>query len=375
MTYNNINSLIRDKLDFAMSNPSTSISYSLGRISQVLPIYNQYGYYKYKEDGITLDNSKTTFVKKANHLYFDCKADLYYDFNTHSYSIENFLDKLVTNSPIKNNDFNKALQYEWLFNYTHDIYAIQAIISDIPDEALKTIPKGLYQEIEKNNGELNHKLLKEYYNHLKYGKYYKFVESITRYYDNNCYTYINCFLEKYSFENLFKMMKNSLLNGEFNINPIDLIKTYYTLIINGYEVVLDTNRDLSHNMEILKDIQEKEKNEMLAKQLQKLNFINDYSTDDYIIKVPQSQEDKRDEGRMQNNCVGYYYDDSILDGRNLIYFIRKKANPNHSYITCRYNIKEEATVEYRTVNNGNVQDNKALNLIKTIDKIVRAELS
>ena len=375
MTYSNINSLIRNKLDFAMSSPSTSISYSLGRIGHVLPIYNQYGYYKYREDGITLDNFKTTFVKKANRLYFDCKADLYYDFNTQSYNIENFLDRLVTSFPIKERNFNKALQYEWLFNYTRDISTIQTIVSSIPDEALKTMPKGLYQEIEKNHGELNYKILKEYYNYLKYGKYYKFVQSIIRYYDNDCYKYIDCFLEKYSFENLFKIMKNSLLNGELNNNPIDLIKKYYTLITNGYEVVLDTNRDLSHNMDILQDIEEKEKNEMLARQLQKLNFINDYSTDDYIIKVPQSQEDKRDEGRMQNNCVGYYYDDSILNGNNLIYFIRKKTNPNHSYITCRYNIREQATVEYRTVNNGQVQDNQALGLIKIIDEKIRAELS
>ena len=37
-----------------------------------------------------------------------------------------------------------------------------------------------------------------------------------------------------------------------------------------------------------------------------------------------------------------------------VYFLRKKNKPNKSYITCRYNIPAEETIEYRRKNNINV---------------------
>ena len=56
--------------------------------------------------------------------------------------------------------------------------------------------------------------------------------------------------------------------------------------------------------------------------------------------------DLADEGIQQNNCVGYYYNDSIERGDNCIFFLRKKDKPEKSYITCRYNI-EKQELEYK----------------------------
>jgi hypothetical protein len=82
-------------------------------------------------------------------------------------------------------------------------------------------------------------------------------------------------------------------------------------------------------------------------------------------------EDFTNEGNMQNNCVGYFYHDSIARRHNLVYFIRKATNPNHSYITNRYDISYKRTVESRKVNNDNNNDKSALELIKTIDSRIR----
>jgi hypothetical protein len=91
--------------------------------------------------------------------------------------------------------------------------------------------------------------------------------------------------------------------------------------------------------------------------------------------VPSTMDDFTKEGQMQNNCVGSYYHDSIASGDNLIYFIRKKENPNHSYITNRFNISCQRTVETRKINNRDNDDKKALMLIEEIDKKIKELLA
>ena len=94
--------------------------------------------------------------------------------------------------------------------------------------------------------------------------------------------------------------------------------------------------------------------------------------DGYIIKVPQSIDDLVDEGQQQNNCVGYYYNDNIVDNKDLIYFIRKKDKPKKSYVTCRYNINRRETVEHRYVNNH--YESELKNIRDFIDGIINDNL-
>lgn len=139
--------------------------------------------------------------------------------------------------------------------------------------------------------------------------------------------------------------------------------------------VLDTNRDFRHNIDILDNYINRERNNKILENENKYREIETLSNDDYTIIVPKSMEDFTKEGKMQNNCVGYYYHDSIAEGRNFIYFIRKKENPKRSYITCRYSFSVEETCEYRTVNNNGVGDEKAIELIHTVDKMVKEIMS
>ena len=95
---------------------------------------------------------------------------------------------------------------------------------------------------------------------------------------------------------------------------------------------------------------------------------------EYIVVVPQSAEEKADEGKQQNNCVGHYYDDSILANHDLIYFLRKVSNPKKSYMTCRYHIQWEETAEFRLKNNDSVRDEREVAIIRQIDEIIKANL-
>ena len=134
---------------------------------------------------------------------------------------------------------------------------------------------------------------------------------------------------------------------------------------------LDTNRDFKHNVDILDNYINRERNNKILATENKYREIETLSNDSYTIIVPKSMEDFTKEGKMQNNCVGYYYHDSIADGENFVYFIRKTEKPEKSYITCRYNIRAEETREYRTVNNNGVGDEKAIELIHTVDEMIR----
>lgn len=91
--------------------------------------------------------------------------------------------------------------------------------------------------------------------------------------------------------------------------------------------------------------------------------------DNYIVVVPQTYEDLADEGKQQNNCVGHYYNDSILAGENLILFIRHSNSPKKSYITCRYNIEKQDIVECKYKNNQNVYGQDMIIIEKAAEMI------
>ena len=137
---------------------------------------------------------------------------------------------------------------------------------------------------------------------------------------------------------------------------------------------IDENRGLFKNYEIFSQWRNERKNEIISKKLQSLNFLNGIEIGDYVIKVPQDINDLQEEGRQQNNCVGYYYNDSIMKGENLIYFLRKKHESNKSFVTARYNTSLNQTVERRLVNNQNIYDETVLAIIERIDLIIKRTL-
>lgn len=135
--------------------------------------------------------------------------------------------------------------------------------------------------------------------------------------------------------------------------------------------VIDTNRDFSYNKELIENWQNAERNAKIIQQEDRIREITTLENEELCVIVPQTIEDFTEEGRQQNNCVGHYYHDSIADGENLIYFIRYKSNPNKSYITCRFRIKSDATIEARIVNNRSVHDDNAKQYMNEIDEMIR----
>lgn len=141
-------------------------------------------------------------------------------------------------------------------------------------------------------------------------------------------------------------------------------------LVNPIQYV-NTNRSFAWNNKMIVEMSKnKFETDILSKE-DLIRPIETLSNDQFFVTVPSSLLDFTNEGEQQNNCVGYYYHDSIMEGENLIYFIRKANNPNKSYITNRFNIQAKRTVETRVKNNNNNNDKDALELIKRIDKMIR----
>ena len=338
---------------------------------------------------VTYIDKADKITKEKNILYFNAKLKnkneiiIGYDFisgdfiNTSDFIADSYLLSYK----------EQLLQYEWIYNYATSFKMAETILNFLSSNRVPflTMPKGINNYFIDHYPFIQREEFLVYYIVNNCGinkKYSRIINGLLKFIPYS--SLINIF-NKYHFniEILLKIIKNSINNGDFEMErKIDAFfyKINECINDNNKEEIfslIDTNRDLEHNIKSFKNYLEKEKNNLLAIALQKLNFINNMTfgkNNEYTVIVPQSQIDKQDEGKQQNNCVGYYYDDSILRGDNYIYFLRKTDNTKKSYITCRYNMACKETSEYRKINNTSVKDIAELEIIKQISKIITEKM-
>jgi len=313
--------------------------------------------------------------KERNLLYFDTPEEkpLYFDFITKQFSIPNILDNMDCVFGWYKDMLENFVRYdlgdlEWIFNYTENIGNVISIVRCFNKSEIATMPQGLAEYLNTENVELDTHTLRNYLMLKKYGNFgVNVYNTMGERFMNN---FMNCDAKV-----ITKIVQTTIKNGiwSFECSLRDLVE----LCHNSDEMknLLDTNRDIEYNLKTLQNYRDREKKRLLAEQLQKLNFINGVEIENYVIVVPQNQNEKVAEGKMQNNCVGSFYDNSIISGENLIYFIRKKSNPTKSYITCRYNLSSEDTVEFRYKNNYSVNDRKDIEVVKAISNLIRNGLA
>ena len=259
---------------------------------------------------------------------------------------------------------------EWIFNYLNTTIEISSLLTSFSSEELKECPKGFIPYLEETDSALTPTILRRFMRREKYGVFgVNLMESL--HLDEEDF---DTLIKSNIINDLKKILINDIKSGIINeAYEIERFVRLWLKIIHMTEDsanLIDTSKGIRVNAEYLQDILYKAKNEALAKKLQKLNFINGIKFADLIVVVPQNQEEKKVEGEMQHNCVGHYYDNSILADRDLIYFIRKQSKPNESYVTCRYNINTKKTVEFRGFGNSLVRDNNVYNFIEGIDSLI-----
>lgn len=180
------------------------------------------------------------------------------------------------------------------------------------------------------------------------------------------------FLKTECGKTFLKIVKKTLSEGIYNYNRIVPDYNTFEFLMDSPEEglkLLDTNRNAEKNFKIIREYQEKKEQEIFIKRLTKINFVNQFTKGNYVVVVPQTLEDLIDEGKQQNNCVGSFYNDDILCGRDYIYFIRRKDNSNKSVATARYNVDKKKTVELREKNNKEAHE-QFWTLAKEIDTLI-----
>lgn len=249
--------------------------------------------------------------------------------------------------------------------------------ADIPDKC----PKGYIKWVRENGLRINHKTLEQFTQEQAIKQMTKNIQEVYNlmkdYYNNSTVSYMQYFFELSPEERevFCKIFKTSMKSFTWNfigemeaflwrINP----NCRNSEFPPNWHKYADTNRNFIHNTDMLRELKYKERNDKILEWENYFTAIEDLSNDNFVVIVPKAMKDFTDEGKQQNNCVGYFYHESMADHRQIIYFIRKKSTPTKSYITNRYQVTWKQTVETRIVNNGNNNDKLALELITEIDK-------
>lgn len=184
-------------------------------------------------------------------------------------------------------------------------------------------------------------------------------------YDRNDMIVINSILDlcnnKQHKDIYFQILNNSLKNFDMKIQPLDLL---LLMVEYGFEYAL-VNAGCYENLKLYQQIKENKIIEKIPEQQHKISELEGIEHEKYCIVIPKNIQDLKNEGEQQNNCVGYYYNENIANGRDLIYFIRFKDNPKKSYVTCRYHIFDNKTMEQKARNNDNTST-EIKNFIKDI---------
>ena len=349
-------------------------------------IKNRY-HFQYEEKVSTIIGYK----KIKNRLYFENEENIpfYYDFSTRKTNItaQETRDLTFSNSTAKN-VYKYATRYiinpnyfikEWIFSYP------ELWEKTFPTDTLCIqfdCPAGYINFLKSNNLYINQKsydLFKLYSffpnNKLILAKNWMTIFDVI---DTAKKQYL--FTHPILFSLIQKIVMTSAKNFELFSRPTDSISQiiYYCMALKAEEnnfSILNSNRGLIYNEKSLAETYRSREDKILATNLQRINGINHYQIADYEIIVPQDIEDLNLESKHQNNCVNYYYNNSIRAGENYIYFLRKKTNPNESYMTCRFNVINKATTEYFYKNNRMVNNKEEIEILKQIDEKIKQILS
>lgn len=252
------------------------------------------------------------------------------------------------------------------------------LVDDIPDEN----PKGYIKFVKENGKRISKRTLMEFQTEQRLQGLselnradWKLINRYVGSYHSNSELFSNEDIEK-----ICKIFRNSAKNKnrifELRTDMDDLFHDLFIYNMGNYERTemweyLDIERDARYNIKKWDMVQHAERNAKIIANENLITPIAQIETDTLCIIVPTEIEQFTDEGEQQRNCVGYYYHDSMANGRTFIYFIRRKKNKNNSYVTCRYDRLAHKTVEHRFYANDWCDNSDVLELIKRIDETIK----
>ena len=148
--------------------------------------------------------------------------------------------------------------------------------------------------------------------------------------------YVIPMLNKAENEKLFSDI--SYYNSGLSFSIETIIKNYYKYAMALYNEVKPTPNLLTNYRQLSYayiEYQNKNLNQIL-KQNNDKKFLY-FENEEYKAYPIITKEEFHFEGEEQHNCVERMYMERVRDDKTYIVTIRKKSNPNHTYITCEVN--------------------------------------
>lgn len=134
---------------------------------------------------------------------------------------------------------------------------------------------------------------------------------------------------------------SDMMDLKFDKYPTD-IKKAHDEVSNAYSVIMSENEE-----------------KFFKKTMEKHKYL-EYEDDDFVILLPKKPLDLAKEGTNQRNCVSTYAR-RVAEEKCVIVFMRKKEDPNSSYITIE--VVNNNPVQIRGFANSIVSNQKELNFI------------
>jgi len=116
---------------------------------------------------------------------------------------------------------------------------------------------------------------------------------------------------------------------------LEVLKDYYNLSMQMFNKV-EVEKNFLTKYATLKYLAEEYKNKHYNEELVKNNdkpWLY-YENETFIVKPILTKEDFHTEGEAQRNCVERMYMEKVYKGQTHVVTIRRKSDPNKSYITC-----------------------------------------
>lgn len=115
----------------------------------------------------------------------------------------------------------------------------------------------------------------------------------------------------------------------------EMLKDYYDISMKLFNKV-EVEKNFLTKYAILKYLAEEYKNQHYNEELAKNNDKSwlYYENETFIVKPILTKEDFHTEGEAQRNCVERMYMEKVYKGQTHVVTVRRKSDPNKSYITC-----------------------------------------
>ena len=154
--------------------------------------------------------------------------------------------------------------------------------------------------------------------------------------------------------------ETSYLLYQLDGTGIQKFKNYFNEIFGLCEVLhvkVPKDKPFQNLLKLRKELENRQ-NQIISETLQKNQSERwAYEDDNFIVIVPTTYDELRQEGESQHNCLNDYwlqgYGNDLRHGKQYrgVVFVRRKDNPTKSYITCDFYLEDLKITQFlRTCN-------------------------